>query len=669
MVINVQQQILDLRTLINAANYQYYILDDPKLTDEEYDRAFRDLQQLEESHPDLITPDSPTQRVGAPLDGGFGEITHRTSLLSLDNAFNEDDLIKFTKSVEKRLGLAQGEIEYVGELKLDGLAVSLVYENGYLVSGATRGDGSTGEDVTANLRTLNTVPLKLQGDVVPDLLEVRGEVVMPHKGFNDYNLKARSEGGRVFANPRNAAAGSLRQKDPRKTAGRPLEFIAYQVANIEPHMYADSHTRLMASLQTFGFKTEPYTAIISDIEEMVIHCERMEKSREQLPYDIDGVVIKVNRLTYQQTLGAIARSPRWAIAYKFKAEEKRTILNGVDFQVGRTGAITPVGRLEPIEVGGVVVSNATLHNADEIERLGVMIGDTVIVRRAGDVVPQITQVAIEERPKNATAIVFPKECPVCGSLTERVLEEAVTRCTGGLVCGAQKKERLKHFVSRLAFDIDGLGDKVVDQLVEGGHVNTPADFFILTESTLASLPRMGSKSAAKLITAINNAQTITFERFIYALGIPDVGEGTSKRLAKHFHHMGELVVASVEELCGIVDIGPTTATNIHTFFNTSQGLTTVNDLLDNGVSITYLQNKTVSDVLKGQTWVITGSFSRGSREELKALIEQHGGSVSDNVSKKTTVLLAGTGGGSKRAKADKLGVRIFDESQFDQLIP
>lgn len=493
---NVRQEVSQLRAELDDANYRYYVLDEPTLSDADYDRKFQRLKVLEDDNPELVSPDSPTQRVGAAPADGFPEVAHAIPMLSLDNAFSRDDIQAFAERVAERLENEADAIEFSCEPKLDGAAVSLVYEQGVLVSGATRGDGRTGEGITSNLRTLRSVPLKLMGENVPELLEVRGEVIMRHAGFEALNERAREEGSKVFANPRNAAAGSLRQLDPRITAKRPLEFHAYQAARLEPDLSDTTHSALMSRLSTLGFRTSAERVTMSGPKAVADYCEQLGEKRDQLGYDIDGVVIKVNDLRHQRELGFVARAPRWAVAFKFPAQEEVTTLNEVEFQVGRTGAITPVARLEPVTVAGVTVSNATLHNADEITRLGVMIGDTVAIRRAGDVIPQVVRVDTDKRPADARPIIFPDRCPVCGSEIERIADEAVARCSGGLYCAAQRKEALKHFASRKALDVDGLGEKLIEQLVDLDWVKTPADLFHLTIEQLQSLPRMGKSRLA-----------------------------------------------------------------------------------------------------------------------------------------------------------------------------
>ena len=578
------EEISQLRADLDDANYRYYVLDEPTLTDADYDRKLQRLKQLEGEHPELISPDSPTQRVGAAPAEGFPEVAHAIPMLSLDNAFSRDDIVAFAERVAERLECQAEEIEFSCEPKLDGAAVSLVYEQGVLVSGATRGDGRTGEGITSNLRTLRSVPLKLMGKRVPELLEVRGEVIMRHSGFEALNERAREEGSKVFANPRNAAAGSLRQLDPRITATRPLEFHAYQAARLEPDLGDATHSALMARLSTLGFRTSAELTTMYGPDAVADYCEQLGAKRDQLGYDIDGVVIKVNDLRHQRELGFVARAPRWAVAFKFPAQEEVTTLNDVEFQVGRTGAITPVARLAPVTVAGVTVSNATLHNADEITRLGVMIGDTVAIRRAGDVIPQVVRVDEEKRPADARVITFPDHCPVCGSDIERLEGEAVARCSGGLYCAAQRKEALKHFASRKALDIDGLGEKLIEQLVDQEWVKTPADLFHLSVEQLKSLPRMGEKSATNLVNALEKAKQTTLARFIYALGIREVGEATAANVANHFGTLQALQDADQAALEAVNDVGPIVAKHIHTFFRQPHNLETLQALIEAGIT-------------------------------------------------------------------------------------
>jgi DNA ligase (NAD+) len=658
------EEITQLRAALDVANHRYYVLDDPTLTDANYDRKLQRLQQLEAQHPELITNDSPTQRVGAAPADGFPSVAHAIPMLSLDNAFSREDIHAFAERVAERLECTADEVEFTCEPKLDGAAVSLVYEQGILVSGATRGDGRTGEGITSNLRTLRSVPLKLLGNNVPALLEVRGEVIMRHTGFEALNERAREEGSKVFANPRNAAAGSLRQLDPQITAKRPLEFHAYQATRLEPDLDDTAHSELMARLSTLGFRASSELKVVKGPQAVADYCEQLGEKRDGLGFDIDGVVIKVNDLRYQRELGFVARAPRWAVAFKFPAQEEVTILNDVEFQVGRTGAITPVARLEPVTVAGVTVSNATLHNADEIARLDVMIGDTVSIRRAGDVIPQVVSVHAEQRPADARAIIFPEHCPVCGSDIERIEGEVVARCSGGLYCAAQRKEALKHFASRKALDIDGLGGKLIVQLVDLNWVKTPADLFQLTVEQLQSLPRMGEKSAINLVNALEKAKSTTLARFIYALGIREVGEATAANLANHFGTLDAVQAAELAALEAVNDVGPIVAAHVHTFFRQPHNQETIAALIEAGIRWQEAEVTQGPTPLEGQAWVLTGSLESMTRDEGKARLQLLGAKVAGSVSKKTACLVAGEAAGSKLTKAEQMGVEVIDEATF-----
>lgn len=561
---SIEQQLTELRTTLRHHEYLYHVMDAPEIPDAEYDRLMRELRELETKHPELITPDSPTQRVGAAPLAAFSQIRHEVPMLSLDNVFDEESFLAFNKRVQDRLKNNE-KVTWCCELKLDGLAVSILYENGVLVSAATRGDGTTGEDITSNVRTIRAIPLKLHGENIPARLEVRGEVFLPQAGFEKINEDARRTGGKVFANPRNAAAGSLRQLDPRITAKRPLTFSAmalvfWKVASCRILILVD-----LLQFKKWGLPVSDRVTLCESAEEVLAFYHKVEEDRPTLGFDIDGVVIKVNSLEQQEQLGFVARAPRWAVAFKFPAQEQMTFVRDVEFQVGRTGAITPVARLEPVHVAGVLVSNATLHNADEIERLGLRIGDKVVIRRAGDVIPQVVNVVLSERPEDTREVVFPTHCPVCGSDVERVEGEAVARCTGGLICGAQRKESLKHFVSRRAMDVDGMGDKIIDQLVEKEYVHTPADLFKLTAGKLTGLERMGPKSAQNVVNALEKAKETTFARFLYALGIREVGEATAAGLAAYFGTLEALEAASIEELQRCLML----ALSLHPTFTTS----------------------------------------------------------------------------------------------------
>ncbi|HIF9064925.1 TPA: NAD-dependent DNA ligase LigA [Photobacterium damselae] len=659
------QELLSLREQLDYHGYRYYVEDNPEVPDAEYDRLMQRLLTIESEHPEWVTIDSPSQRVGGvPLDG-FTQVKHELPMLSLDNAFNDDELRAFQKRIQDRLNDASA-IQYCCEPKLDGLAVSLLYENGVLVQAATRGDGTTGENITNNVRTIRSIPLKLQGNDWPTRIEVRGEVFMPKKGFEQLNQRALKKGEKTFANPRNAAAGSLRQLDSKVTATRPLSFYAYAVGIVEGRELEGSQYDRLCQLKSWGFPMSPEIRRVDSIEEVIRYHQMIGEKRESLEYDIDGVVIKVDRVDTQLQLGFVARAPRWAIAYKFPAQEEMTLLNNVEFQVGRTGAITPVAKLEPVFVGGVTVSNATLHNADEIARLGVMVGDTVIIRRAGDVIPQIVSVVESRRPADASPVIFPTECPVCQSKVERIEGEAVARCTGGLFCQAQRKEALKHFVSRKALDVDGCGEKVIEQLVDREMVTTPADLFRLSAGVVTALERMGPKSAQKLVDALGNAKETTLPRFIYSLGIREVGEATAANLAHYFETLEALMTASKEQLIEVPDVGEIVAAHIFNFFREEHNLAVVNDLRDVGIHWPDIE-KVADDVelpFEGKTVVLTGSLSQLSRTEAKEALQKLGAKVTGSVSKKTDLVVAGEAAGSKLTKAQELGIEVWDEQQL-----
>lgn len=661
-----EQQIAQLRRQLEQYNYQYYVLDAPSVPDAEYDRLYRELQQLEQQHPSLISSDSPTQRVGGAPLAKFSQVSHQVPMLSLDNAFDNSDFLAFVKRMQDRLDFA-GDFSFCAEPKLDGLAVSIRYEQGVLVQAATRGDGSTGEDITANIRTIRAIPLRLTGEV-PPVLEVRGEVFMPLSGFERLNNDAKARGEKVFANPRNAAAGSLRQLDPAVTAKRPLMFYAYAVGQLDdPNTLLNNrcHYQRLQQLKKWGLPVCPEIRLVEGAEAALAYYQQILAKRSALPYEIDGVVVKVSNLAQQQALGFVARAPRWAIAFKFPAQEMLTTLLDVDFQVGRTGAITPVARLEPVNVGGVMVSNATLHNQDEINRLGVEIGDKVIVRRAGDVIPQIVAVVTEQRPAQTKPVIFPEACPVCGSAVERVSGEAVARCSGGLYCAAQLKESLKHFVSRKALDIEGLGDKLVEQLVEQQLVKTPDAIFELDMPALVGLERMGEKSALKLLNTIKAAKSTTLPRFIYALGIREVGEATALNLANHFASLDALMAASMEQLLEVSDVGTVVAEHLYHFFREPHNQQVVSALLAQGLHWPAIALQQVTEQpLSGQTIVLTGTLSSMGRDEAKALLQRLGAKVSGSVSAKTHAVIAGENAGSKLAKASELQVPVWDEQQM-----
>lgn len=661
------QQLQQLRQQLEEYSYQYYVLDNPTVPDAEYDRLYRQLQQLETEHPQLITSDSPTQRVGAAPLAKFGQVSHSIPMLSLDNAFDAADFNAFYKRMAERLDNS-ADFSFCCEPKLDGLAVSIRYENGVLVQAATRGDGYTGEDITSNVKTIRAVPLKLKGKAVPAVLEVRGEVFMPLAGFTQMNDKARAAGEKVFANPRNAAAGSLRQLDPKISAQRPLMFYAYAVGAVDDPqglLSSQSHYQRLMQLKDWGLPVCPEIRLVTGAEQALAYYQDILQRRSQLAYEIDGVVIKVSDLAQQQALGFVARAPRWAIAFKFPAQEMLTTLLDVEFQVGRTGAITPVARLEPVVVGGVTVSNATLHNQDEIARLGVKVGDSVIVRRAGDVIPQIVSVVLEQRPQTAEDIVFPQQCPVCCSKVERVSGEAVARCSGGLFCAAQLKESIKHFVSRKAIDIEGLGDKLVEQLVDQQLVKNPADIYGLDMAALVGLERMAEKSALKLLSAIEQSKQTTLPRFIYALGIREVGEATALNLANHFATLANVQQATLEQLLQVNDVGTVVAEHVKSFFTEPHNQSVIKALEDAGINWPVIaQLAQTEQPLAGQTIVLTGTLVSMGRDDAKARLQRLGAKVSGSVSAKTHAVIAGDNAGSKLAKATELNVPVWSEQQM-----
>lgn len=664
------QQINALREQLNEHNYNYYVLDEPAIPDSEYDRLMRELTALEQAHPQLITPDSPTQRVGGAPLGGFDEVAHERPMLSLDNAMNADEFAAFDKRVRDRLKTSD-PVEYACEPKLDGLAVSLLYEAGLLVRAATRGDGQTGEDITQNVRTIRSIPLKLRGDDVPERIEIRGEVYMPLAGFEAYNERAREQGEKVFANPRNAAAGSLRQLDSAITAKRPLDFCAYSIGIVSDDAdLPDTHSGILQQLKVWGVPINEEMQVVSGAEAAQNFFEQLGEKRHQLSYEIDGTVFKVNSIALQEELGFVARAPRWAIAYKFPAVEQLTELLGVDFQVGRTGAITPVARLKPVHVAGVTVSNATLHNMDEIERLGVRIGDTVTVRRAGDVIPQIVGVVADRRPDDSQAIALPARCPVCDSHIERVEGEAVARCTGGLVCAAQRKEAIKHFASRQALDIEGLGDKLVEQMVSAGLIDSVGDLFSLTLEQVAGLERMAEKSAQNLLDALEKAKHTTLARFLFALGIREVGTVTAQNLAAHFGFLDRLMNASKDDLVAIRDVGDIMAEHIVNFFAEEHNREVIRQLREAGVTFDEKEPVQADEdaPLAGKTAVITGTLSDMTRDDAKAALEALGAKVTGSVSAKTDFLVAGEKAGSKLTKAQGLGVQVLDEAAFKTML-
>lgn len=669
----IEQHILRLREQLRHWEYLYYVEAAAEVPDSEYDRVMAELRELEAKRPDLLTADSPSQRVGGQAQNSFGQVRHEVPMLSLDNVFEEPGFLAFDKRVRDRLK-RDDDMAYCCELKLDGLAVSLLYENGELVRSATRGDGTTGEDITANVRTIRTIPLRLKDHGnLPRLLEIRGEVFMSEEGFLRLNETAKREGGKVFANPRNAAAGSLRQLDPAITSRRPLTFYCYGVGLLEDGALPESHWERLQQFKAWGVPVSDRVRRCTGSAAVLDFYRQVHEARSSLGFDIDGVVIKVDSLALQQRLGFVARAPRWAIAYKFPAQEQLTRVRDVEFQVGRTGTITPVARLEPVLVSGAMVSNATLHNADEVKRLGLMIGDTVIVRRAGDVIPQIVGVVSSERPEDARPVAFPSQCPVCGSDVERVEGEAVPRCTAGLVCAAQHKEALKHFVSRRAMDIDGIGDKIVDQLVERELVKTPADLFRLNKEILTRLERMGPKLAQNLLDALEKAKQTTFARFLYALGIREVGEATAANLAASYGTLDALIAADIDSLTGVQDIGKIVATHVRNFFEESHNLEVIQDLLSPTIGIHWPEPvaalaATGDDPFAGKIIVLTGSLSTLSRDDAKDRLLALGARVSGSVSAKTDLLIAGEAAGSKLSKALQLNIPIMDEAEMMRLL-
>ena len=656
-----------LRAEIHDHNYRYYALDEPQVPDAEYDRLMLRLREIESEYPQLITPDSPTQRVGAAPLSAFATVQHEMPMLSLDNAFSDEELINFNRRIQERLKHTD-HIEFACEVKLDGIAVSLLYRDGILVRGATRGDGARGEDITQNVRTIDSIPLRLRGTGFPAVLEVRGEIYMPKSGFEKMNDQAREKGDKLFVNPRNAAAGSLRQLDPRITASRPLEMCAYSVGLVDgvpaEHPWPTRHSDILYALRDWGFLINREMVVAKDIDECIAYYRKIQDKRMSLTYDIDGIVFKVNQRELQEKLGFISRAPRWAIAYKFPAQEEMTQLLDVEFQVGRTGAVTPVARLQPVFVGGVTVSNATLHNRDEIQRLGLKIGDTVIVRRAGDVIPQIVGIVDTKRPENARDVVFPDHCPVCGSPVETVPGEAVARCDGGLICPAQRKEAIKHFASRKAMDVEGLGDKLVEQLVDQGYIKAVADLYQLTREQLAGLERMGEKSADNLLNALEKSKQTTLEKFIYALGIREVGEATARNLALHFGNYAALSNATEDALQEVADVGPVVAHFVAEFFQQEHNREAVTALKAAGVTWEDRDQpvNTADLPLKGLTYVLTGTLEAMSRDDAKAHLLALGAKVAGSVSAKTDYVVAGPGAGSKLQKAEELNIPVLDEA-------
>ncbi len=665
--LEIQQKISLLRHSLNEHNYYYYVLDDPQIPDSEYDRLMHELQLLETQYPEVITPDSPTQRVGAAPLSAFTEVIHTLPMLSLSNAFTQEEIQDFDQRLRERL--ATDQIEYMIELKFDGLAINLCYENGSLVTAATRGDGRRGEDVTQNVRTIQSIPLRLRGYDYPVRLEVRGEILMPKAGFEKLNQYQMAQGEKPFANPRNAAAGSLRQLDPRITAKRPLIFFAYGVGHTEGRNLPNTHSDTLQCLQEWGLPINQHRQVVNNIQGCLNYYQLMLAQRHHLPIEIDGVVYKVNYFNQQEQLGFISRSPRWAIAHKFPAQEVLTQVLAIDVQVGRTGALTPVARLAPINVGGVTVTNATLHNQDEISRKDIRVGDTVIIRRAGEVIPEVVSVVINQRPANTQPFAFPQHCPVCGSAVSRLAGEAVARCRAGLICSAQRKQALQHFASRQAMNIEGLGEKLIDQLVDSGLVNHIADIYTLKPTQLADLERMGEKSALNLVAAISKSQATTLARFLYALGIREVGEATAQVLAQHFGQLEPIMQATTETLQQIPDIGPVAAQSIVSFFQQPHHRDLIERLLALGIHWSATPSITQPQpTLQGQIFVLTGTLTQLTRDEATAKLQALGAKVSHSVSKRTTCVVVGDQAGSKLAKAQSLGIKVIDEKTLLALL-
>jgi len=662
-------RIENLREQLRYHNQRYYVLDDPEIPDAEYDRLFRELQQLEQQYPDLLTPDSPTQRVGDRPLSKFDEVVHAIPMLSLGNVFSEEELTDFNQRVMQGLGVER--LHYCAEPKLDGLAISLRYEDGVLMQGATRGDGATGENVTHNIRTIQAIPLKLLGDGWPKVLEVRGEVFMPKASFDALNERQRQNNEKIFANPRNAAAGSLRQLDPRITATRHLSFYCYGLGEVSDDIeLADNHYERLMGLKDWGLPVSSEIQLVDGGEGCLDYYQQIGEKRDMLPYEIDGVVYKVNSLAQQDELGFVSRAPRWATAHKFPAQEELTRVIAIDIQVGRTGALTPVARLEPVFVGGVTVTNATLHNQDEIERKDVRVGDTVIIRRAGDVIPEVVSSVLSKRMPNSSRFLMPTHCPVCGADVVRPEGESVARCSGGLSCPAQRKEAIKHFASRKAMDIEGLGNKLVEQLVDTGIIHNPADLFSLTVEQLSGMERMGTKSALNLIDALIKSRETTLPRFIFALGIRDVGEATARNLALHFGDLQPIIDTEIEQLIDVPDVGPIVAASIHSFFRQPHNIEVLEQLITEAKivwPVIEVCNDTVETEFSGKSFVLTGTLTEMPRQRAKELLQSLGAKVTGSVSKKTDYLVAGEAAGSKLIKAESLGVAVLTEADLIEI--
>ncbi|MEM7252100.1 MAG: NAD-dependent DNA ligase LigA [Pseudomonadota bacterium] len=668
----VRSRIRELSEILEHHNYRYYVLDDPDVPDAEYDRLFKELQALEAEHPQWVSADSPTQRVGSTPASAFAEVEHPIPMLSLGNAFEDDGVHDFDRRVRERLE-REDAVRYCAETKLDGLAVSLLYQDGRLVSAATRGDGYRGEDVTHNVRTIRAIPLGLRGASVPDELEVRCEVYMTLSGFERLNAAQEAKGERAFANPRNAAAGGLRQLDPQISAERPLTYFCYGIGGSSAADLPDSQFERLQRLGDWGFRISPEVRQVDGVDGCLAYYEAVAARRAELDYEIDGVVYKVDATVDQESLGNVSRAPRWAIAHKFPAHEELTEIEGIEVQVGRTGALTPVARLKPVRVAGVTVTNATLHNQDEIERKDIRVGDTVVVRRAGDVIPQVMRVLLERRPKQTKRFIFPSVCPECGSPVERVDEQAVTRCTGGAICPAQRKQALRHFAGRRAMDIEGLGDKLVEHLLDHDLVRDVSDLFSLTVDDVSGLERMGEKSSTNLINAIESSKTVGFARVLFALGIAEVGEATAQTLVDHFGSIDELSNAALEELIEVPDVGPIVAENIRRYFDADDNVERIQRLASAGVQL-HVDRVPVDvgpsngDALAGQTFVLTGTLESMTRDEAKVRLQALGAKVTGSVSARTTAVVAGEKAGSKLAKAEKLGVEVLDESALIALL-
>jgi DNA ligase (NAD+) len=663
---HIADEIDNLRRLIEDHNYRYYVLDDPSVSDAEYDMLFNRLRELESIKPELVSVDSPTQRVGAAPLKSFNTIKHDVPMLSLENAFTDEDIIEFDQRIRERLE-SNHSIEYCCEPKMDGLAVNIRYEDGLLTQAATRGDGESGEDITTNIKTIHMVPLRLRGENIPKILDVRGEVFMSRAGFARLNQAAENRGDKKFANPRNAAAGSLRQLDPSITSQRPLEFYCYGVGYVQGASLPDKHGDILKRLKDWGLRINPLIKVVNGPSGCQAFYEKIAAMRDNLPYEIDGVVYKVNSIEDQQRLGFVTRAPRWAIAHKFPAEEAYSVIEAVEFQVGRTGVITPVARLKPVHVRGVTVSNATLHNMDEVRRKDIHVGDTVIVRRAGDVIPEVAGVVQDRRPRDVKRIVMPRHCPVCHSEIEHIEGESASRCTGGLYCSAQQKEAIKHFASRKAMDIEGLGDRLAEQLIDSHLIRNVADIYDLTLNQLKSLERMGTKSSINLLEQIEGSKHTTLPKFLYSLGIREVGEATARQLALHFKSLDALRVASQESLLEVADVGPVVAEHIVNFFHEKHNQAVVDKLIEAGIKFEAVEVQK-NAAFSGQTFVLTGTLQSMSRDDAKAKLEALGGKVSGSVSSKTNYVVVGADAGSKLAKATELGVSILDENAFLNLL-